>query len=47
MEMRLMWEADLWKHKHRLLMSPEIFSHNKKLHVARSPQDDEEYDGDW
>ena len=47
MEMRLMWEADLWKHKHSLLMSPEIFSHNKKLRIARPPQDDEEDDGDW
>ena len=47
MEMRLMWEADLWKHNHSLLMSPEIFSHNKKLRIARPPQDDEEDDGDW
>ena len=47
MEMRLMWEADLWKHKHSLLMSPEIFSHNKKLRIARPPQDDEEDEGDW
>ena len=47
MEMRLMWEADLWTQKHSLLMSPEIFSHNKKLHIARPPQDDEEDDGDW
>ena len=47
MEMRLMWEADLWKYKHWLLMSPEIFSHNKKLRIARPPQDDEEDDGDW
>ena len=47
MEMRLMWEADLWKHKHSLLMSPQIFSHNKKLHIAHPPQDDEEDDGDW
>ena len=42
MEMRLMWEADLWKHKHSMLMSREIFRHNQKFARACPPQDDEE-----
>jgi len=42
MAMRLMWEADLWKHKHSMLMSREIFRHNQKFARACPPQDDEE-----
>ena len=42
METRLMWEADLWKHKHSMLMTPEIFRHNQKFARACPPQDDEE-----
>ena len=48
MEMRLMWEADLWKHKHSMLMTPEIFRHNQKFARACPPQDDyEEAEDDW
>ena len=48
MEMRLMWEEDLWKHKHNLLMTPEIFRHNKKFADACPSQDgDEEEEDDW
>ena len=48
MEMRLMWEEDLWKHKHNLLMTPEIFRHNKKFAIACPSQDgDEEEEDDW
>ena len=48
MEMRLMWEEDLWKHKHNLLMTPEIFRRNKKFAIAcPSQDDDEEEEDDW